>query len=161
MMLLFMGDEGWINSCFLPELEKRFKLSSTVVSRATGGTFEFLKRYPPFPWLMLGILRSQCILKQSMFVRCMKKFAEANGRLAKLAKTPCSPGNPANDPKLDELLPQKMAEVFRSLVGIAMYVSQERFDLQYATKTLASSLKQPTRRAWCDLARLVGYMKIQ
>ena len=42
--VLFMGDEGWINSCFLPELEKRFKLSSTVVSRATGGTFEFLKR---------------------------------------------------------------------------------------------------------------------
>ena len=40
-----------------------------------------------------------------------------------------------------------------------MYVSQERFFLQYATKTLASSLKEPTYRAWHELARLVGYMK--
>ena len=54
-------------------------------------------------------------------------------------KTPCSPGSPAADVKLDEFLLQAMAEECRSLVGIAMYVSQERFDLQYATKTSASS----------------------
>ena len=40
-----------------------------------------------------------------------------------------------------------------------MYVSQERFDLQFATKTLASSLKEPTYRSWAELGRLVGYMK--
>ena len=154
--VLFMGDEGWINSCFLPELEKRFKLSSTVVSRASGGTFEFLKRYHVVD---AGYTQITVYPEAKHVCAMYEKFAEANGRPAKLAKTPCSPGNPANDPKLDELLPQKMAEVFRSLVGIAMYVSQERFDLQYTTKTLASSLKQPTRRAWCDLARLVGYMK--
>ena len=42
--VLFMGDEKWIRSTFLPELEKEFKVSSTVVSRETGGSFEFLKR---------------------------------------------------------------------------------------------------------------------
>ena len=40
-----------------------------------------------------------------------------------------------------------------------MYVSQERFDLQFATKSLATYLKNPTKRAWVDLGRLVGYMK--
>ena len=74
-------------------------------------------------------------------------------------KTPCSPGSPAADVKLDEFLLQAMAEECRSLVGIAMYVSQERFDLQYATKTLASSLEEPTYRVWHELGRLVGYMK--
>ena len=131
--VLFMGDEGWINSCFLPELEKRFKLSSTVVSRATGGTFEFLKRYHVVD---AGYTQITVYPEAKHVCAMYEKFAEANGRPAKLAKTPCSPGNPANDPKLDELLPQKMAEVFRSLVGIAMYVSQERFDLQYATKDI-------------------------
>ena len=33
------------------------------------------------------------------------------------------------------------------------------FDLQFATKTLASSLKEPTSGAWPELGRLVGYMK--
>ena len=42
--VLFMGDEEWIKTTFLPELEKEFRLSSTVVSREHGGHFEFLKR---------------------------------------------------------------------------------------------------------------------
>ena len=80
-----------------------------------------------------------------------------------MANTQSLPKRPVlldpSDAKLDEPLPQSMAEEFRSLVGIAMYVSQERFDLQYATKTLASSLKEPTYRALHELGRLVGYMK--
>ena len=88
-----------------------------------------------------------------------QRYSKANGKHPKLAKTPCSPGNPSVDAQLEQLLPQAIAEEYRSLVEIAMYVSQERFDLQYATKTLASSLKEPTYRAWYELGRLVGYMK--
>ena len=40
-----------------------------------------------------------------------------------------------------------------------MYESQERFDLQFGTKSLASDLKSATKLAWADLGRLVGYMK--
>ena len=87
------------------------------------------------------------------------RYTTACGKAPKLAKTPCSPSAPSLDPKLDEPLPTKLAEEFRSLVGIAMYVSQERFDIQFAAKTLASSLKDPTYRAWTELGRLVGYMK--
>lgn len=45
------------------------------------------------------------------------------------------------------------------MVGIAMYVSQERFDLQFATKSLASFLKNPKKQAWVDFGRLVGHMR--
>ena len=40
-----------------------------------------------------------------------------------------------------------------------MYMAQERFDIRYATKTLASSLKNPTKRSWMDLGRLIGYLR--
>ena len=45
------------------------------------------------------------------------------------------------------------------MVGIAMYVSQERFDLQFATKSLASFLKNPKKQAWVDFGRVVGHMR--
>lgn len=40
-----------------------------------------------------------------------------------------------------------------------MYLAQERFDVQYATKSLASSLKSPSRKSWNELGRLIGYLK--
>ena len=40
-----------------------------------------------------------------------------------------------------------------------MYLAQERFDLQYATKTLANHLQQPTTSAWNALGRLIGYLR--
>ena len=36
------------------------------------------------------------------------------------------------------LLSAELAAEYRSMVGIAMYMAQERYDLQFATKTLAS-----------------------
>ena len=47
----------------------------------------------------------------------------------------------------------------RSSVGLAMYVSQQRFDIQYSVKTSASSLKSPTAAAWHERGRLIGHMK--
>jgi hypothetical protein len=46
------------------------------------------------------------------------------------------------------------------MVGIAMCVSQQRFDIQYGVKTLAASLKSPTVAAWHELGSLIGYRKV-
>ena len=48
-------------------------------------------------------------------------------------------------------LSDSLSAEYRSLVGIAMYMAQERFDIQYATKTMASSLRDPTWKAWLNL----------
>ena len=154
--VLFMGDEEWIKTTFLPELEKEFRLSSTVVSREHGGHFEFLKRCHVVD---AGYTCVTVYPEVKHVCAMFERYSKANGKPPKLAKTPCTPGTPSVNAQLDEPLPQHLAEEFRSLVGIAMYVSQERFDLQFATKTLASSLKEPTRRSWAELGRLVGYMK--
>ena len=52
-----------------------------------------------------------------------------------------------------------MSSEYRSLVGISMYMAQERYDIQYATKTLACDLKAPTQASWTALGRLVGYLR--
>ena len=45
MMCCFWGAQQWLSDVFLPGLKEEFKLSSTLVDRSTGGTFEFLKRF--------------------------------------------------------------------------------------------------------------------
>ena len=154
--VLFMGDESWLRNVFLPELEKQFKVSSTIVSREQGGSFEFLKRCH-----VIDPHYSQItVYPEAKHVCAMyDRYTKANGKPPRLSKTPCASTNAPLNAELDEPLTGSLAEEFRSLVGIAMYVSQERFDIQFATKTLASSLKDPTRRSWIDLGRLVGYMK--
>ena len=63
--VLLVG-EPWLSDVFLPALKEEFKLSSTLVDRSAGGTFEFLKRFhvvePP--------QRSQCIQRKSMSMQC-------------------------------------------------------------------------------------------
>ena len=75
-----------------------------------------------------------------------------------MAYTPTSGFLPSSSPD-SELLPKTLAAEYRSLVGTAMYVAQERYDLQYTTKTLASCLQNPTKAAWTLLGRLVGYLR--
>ena len=41
--ILFLGEQSWINNVFLPGLEKEFRLTSTVVDRTTGASFEFFQ----------------------------------------------------------------------------------------------------------------------
>ena len=90
-----------------------------------------------------------------------ERHSEANGKPPKLCKTPCNTSSTTTslDAAMEKHLSETLSAEFRSLVGIAMYVSQERFDLQFATKSLATFLKSPTKRACVDLGRLVGYMK--
>ena len=86
----------------------------------------------------------------------IERFSKVEGKLPRVSFTPSS--DSISISKSDFLTPSRAAE-YRSLVGIAMYLAQERFDLQYATKTLASHLQQPTQSAWNALGRLVGYLR--
>ena len=154
--VLFLGDEKWIEETFLPELRKDFKVSSTVVNFEKGGSFEFLKRYHVIePFYSEITVHPEEKHIHSMFER----YGKLNGKPPKLAKTPCYASSTPGDAKPQKPLSNEMAAEFRSLVGIAMYVAQERFDLKFATKILAQSLKSPTMQSWIDLGRLIAYAK--
>ena len=57
----------------------------------------------------------------------------------------------------EELDQQKQA-LFRSGLGVAMYLSQDRIDIQFCVKSLASSMKCPTQQAEESLIQLVLYL---
>ena len=154
--ILFLGEQSWINNVFLPGLEKEFRLTSTVVDRTTGGSFEFLKRLH----VVEANYEKLTVFSESKHVHTLwERFEKVNGKAAKMSKTPCSVTPNGSSSETAELLSEGMAAEFRSLVGVAMYISQQRFDVQFSVKTLASSLKQPTMSSWRELGKLIGYLK--
>ena len=57
-----------------------------------------------------------------------------------------------------EELDQAKQSLFRSGLGVAMYLAQDRIDIQYCVKSLASSMKCPTQQAEKSLIQLVLYL---
>ena len=153
--LLFHGSESWVTEELIPHLESTFKISYTFAPRQDGGSFEFLKRLH----VIAPNYESIVIHPEAKHVTTMvERFSAANGKPAKLAKTPVlnvSAQLAGNSKDLSEW----MSSEYRSLVGIAMYMAQERYDIQFATKTLACDLKAPTEASWTSLGRLVGYLR--
>ena len=153
--LLFHGTEEWVTNELIPHLESTFKISYTFATRQDGGSFEFLKRLH----VIAPNYESIVIHPEAKHVTTMvERFSKANGKPAKLAKTPCL-NNPAQFAVNSAMLSDWMSSEYRSLVGIAMYMAQERYDIQFATKTLACDLKAPTKASWIALERLVGYLR--
>ena len=69
----------------------------------------------------------------------IERYSKIEGKPRHVAYTPVSATLPVPSSH-STLLSSKMAAEYRSMVGNATYMAQERFDLQYATKTLASCL---------------------
>ena len=55
-------------------------------------------------------------------------------------------------------LDQEQSASFRKCVGILLYVGQDRPDLQFAVRGLASKMSGPTHYSWKQLVHLVQYM---
>ena len=153
--VLICGDEQWISSELIPKLESEFKLTYTVVKRQEGGCLEFLKR----SHLIEPNYESITVVSENKHATLLiERYSEIEAKMPRTAFTPTSGFLPTSSPDSD-LLPATLAAEYRSLVGTAMYLAQERYDLQYTTKTLASCLQNPTKAAWTLLGRLVGYLR--
>ena len=64
-------------------------------------------------------------------------------------------GHPDTSPELDK----KRQADFRTGLGTAMYMSHERLDIQHCVKTLAGSMRTPTKHAERCLIQLCLYLK--
>ena len=51
------------------------------------------------------------------------------------------------------------ASTYRSIVGMGIYLAQERFDLSFVVKELASKMANPTELAMQRIRKFVGYFK--
>ena len=56
-------------------------------------------------------------------------------------------------------LSQENAIMYRSAVARLNYLSQDRSDIQFATKELCRFMSNPKERDWCRLKRVIRYLK--
>ena len=76
------------------------------------------------------------------------------------AKSVSTPGTSARTSKeLDgEPLARDDYRRFRTVLGKAMWLAQERVDISYACKEVAREMGKPTQGSWEQLKRLVRYL---
>ena len=55
---------------------------------------------------------------------------------------------------MSEYLENEESKVYRSALGICLYLAQERLDIQQTVRVLSSYMGQPTKTALCALRKL-------
>jgi hypothetical protein len=82
---------------------------------------------------------------------------EAKYGNVKVQHVPC--GDEAQEISNAVLLPPDEASLYRSLVGSGIYLSQERIELGYVIKQLASGMSSPSMGHLQVMKRFIGYLK--
>jgi histone deacetylase 1/2 len=86
-----------------------------------------------------------------------KSVVELGLSTAKHAPTPFSSSSPASSHD-DEPLSAEQHASFRVHVGRLLYISADRLDISYSSKTLARSLHSPTVRDWQQMKHVFRYL---
>lgn len=61
-------------------------------------------------------------------------------------------------PEPDIALCQPDATLYRSVTGLCQYVSEDRYDINYSTKELSKTLKNPANESWARARRVDRYL---
>ena len=61
--------------------------------------------------------------------------------------------------KSEAVQEQEKISLFRSIVGSGIYLRQERYDVAFSVKELASRMSNPTAMSFHHLKKLLGYLK--
>ena len=142
------ADLMWVVS----ELQKIYKLqiegSVPQGPLGAGEELSYLKKTYIF-------LDGVCIKSNPKYIGDLLKLYNLGNRKEKQVPEHCLLGHPDTSPELD---PHGQA-LFRSGLGIAMFLSQDRLDIQYCVKSLASSMRSPTEQAERCLQQLILYLK--
>ena len=144
--IMFTGRSKVVDE-FTTELRKHFEVDVNKAENV-GDTFSFLKR-------KYEVVDEGLLVKPGQYAANMiKTFEEVYGEV-KRQKLPCT----AEIQELDtsDLITPQDAAIFRSIVGAGIYLSQERLDIAYTIKELASKMSSPTESALQHMRKLVGY----
>lgn len=90
------------------------------------------------------------------------RLVELFGAEERRGKTTLHHGNfevhDADSTKPEDYLIDQQAKMFRSGLGLCLYVSQERLDIQHAVRVLSSYMSKPTKMALNALKKLTAYL---
>ena len=147
--VIYVSTKDYMENTFLPDIRKRFDISEQHVSD-NGTTFTFLRR------IYEQVKEGLKILPGKYAESMVEQYEEKMGRV-KIQKLPCGPEMLEFDGTT--LLNGELSSMYRSLVGCGIYLSQERMDISFTIKELASSMSVPTTGSLKKLGKLVGYLK--
>eukprot|EP00435_Cladocopium_sp_Y103_P029767 s1934_g7.t1 len=145
---MFCGFEDEVQK-LITELKTEFVISHKV-AQFPGDEFEFLRR-------TYKVTEDGLDIMPGRYAETMVKGLEEKYGKVKQQNTPC--GDEAQEIANPMLLPADEAALFRSLVGSGIYLSQERIELGYVIKQLASGMSSPTYGHLQVMRRLIGYLK--
>ncbi|CAE7785457.1 unnamed protein product [Symbiodinium sp. CCMP2592] len=127
--LFIVGKRSWLLKHFVPALEKEFECSWTIASEE-GESVSFLKRAH-------RVTESGVIVQaQSELIHKMCEVLGLHER--KTSAVPCS--KDILKVSGSKLLDAEGASTFRTAIGIAMYLSNDRVDCAFPIRTLAQRL---------------------
>ena len=87
----------------------------------------------------------------------MVEIYEGHFGPVRVQQLPCDTSIQAPDGSKE--LDEAGAKVFRTLIGTALYASQDRPDISFTVKELASKMSRPTTLSLARLKKLVVYLK--
>ena len=146
--MMFYGDVMAVNE-FVTALKSRFEVSVSQIFEV-GDEFKFLRKTYELEEDGLSIRPGR--YSEDM----IENFEKAYGEV-KRQKLPAGPA--IEDADGSNLMDPAGASLFRSLVGSGIYLAQERLDIAYTIKELASSMSNPTTGSIVKMKRLAGYLR--
>ena len=130
-----------------------------------------LKMEGPFgrdePGVVYYLKRQIEICTDAIYITASSKYIPKLVELLKISDrrprtTPNSPELDVYDPESaspGEYLTSEQSSLFRSALGVCIYVGQERFDVQHSIRILSSYMSRPTKQAMNGLRKLVSYLQ--
>ena len=147
--VLCLSKRSYLEGTLLPALKSRYKISHEMVSEE-GDKLTFLKR------------RHMLVNEPELAIQSHPKHLEKLfdmlklGRGLKPKKTPVHPLLDETDSS--EPLDAQQASVYRSCIGILLYVSSDFVERQYAICGLSQSMSKPTKQSMECLKYLCIYL---
>ena len=155
LLLLHVDDvlclcrRSYLESVLLPALKARYKISHQMMA-VEGDELTFLKRR--------HMLMNEFELAIQSHPKHLEKLFELLkiGRGLKPKKTPVHPMLDEDDKT--EMLDNQQASIYRSCIGILLYVTSDFVECQYAIRGLSQSMSKPTKQSMECLRYLCTYL---
>ena len=135
----------------MPTVKEKFDISINIMEKPADKIFLLKRSY-------LRVSDGLVVMPGS-YINNMLELYELNFGPVQAQKVPADGSIRVEDGSQE--LDARTSSIYRSLIGMLVYVSQERMDVGFVTKELASKMAKPTAVALAQLKKLLGYLKEQ
>ena len=149
--VMIFGGKDYVLNHFLPKVKEMLNISVNIVEKP-GDKISFLMR----SYLRVS---DGLVVMPGSYINNMLELYELNFGPVQAQKVPADGSIRVEDGSQE--LDARTSSIYRSLIGMLVYVSQERMDVGFVTKELASKMAKPTTVALARLKKLLGYLKEQ